>query len=81
VILFLIKQQDAKVDVQEDAASLQKALKLYKQNEKNIEKPFIITLDGYDLFCIPGTVEKIESDIDGKIRLNVTELFSELEDE
>jgi len=79
--ILLIKQPGANVDPVADTKSMQRAFDLYKQKEKNIEKPFIVTIDGYDLFAIPGTVEKITADIDGRIRLDITEIYSEIADE
>jgi hypothetical protein len=73
IILLVKKSETVKID--EDVKSLHRAMDLYLKNIKNQQQPFIIGVDGYDVFAIPGTINNIQKDGDDKIKINISEII------
>ena len=77
-ILLLAKPEINKEQLDKDIRALRQAVNMYQNIRK--KPPMIITLKGYDLYAIPGTVEKAEAvwDRESKemmIRLDFKQLF------
>ena len=73
MILFLIKREDSTTDIQKDTINLEKALITSKKISKG--SPAFIIIEGYDIYCIPGEVTKIETNGSDKIKLNLNNLL------
>lgn len=76
-MLLMLMRNDGK-DIEatkKDMGKLQIAFDAYRKNQKHINNPFVISFIGYDVYAIPGVIEKVEVSDDGIVRLNVTELM------
>lgn len=86
--IFLIPKGDAEMTdgkMEADLKQLKTAMAhAEKMRKQGIKQPFIVTISDYDVFAIPGTVEKIQSDGDGRIKLDfiaLAEISSHMLDE
>ena len=71
--VLLIKCKDSDSDVDDDANKIQKAIKLFQKAKG--KQPLVLTIEGYDVYCIPGTLKAVEPNTEGQIKLDFDYIF------
>jgi len=81
MILLLVAKEGVPVDAKLDASQIQKAVTAYNKNLKRHREPFILTIQGYDVYAIPETIRKVESEGDNIVKLDLTAIMRLAEEE